>query len=140
MSGGNMQGRFGRLRRMAISACLVLAGAFALTPVSPAGPALAANPCGPPVVSVIACENSLPGDPPSDWQVSGSGDSSIQGFATAMSVNAGENESFKIKTNASSYHLNILRDGYSQGNRAHNILAAPPPTPSPPHTHPPSLP
>ena len=32
-------------------------------------PAAAANPCGPPVTSVIACENSLPGDSPSDWQV-----------------------------------------------------------------------
>src|SRR5260370_34396055 len=100
MSGGNMQGRFGRLRRMAISACLVLAGAFALTPVSPAGPALAANPCGPPVVSVIDCENSLPGDPPSDWQVSGSRSSGVQGFATAIRVHAGESGSFKSHTNA----------------------------------------
>src|SRR5262249_28455397 len=37
------------------------------------------NPCGPPVLSVIACENSLPGTPPSDWQVGGTGDASIQG-------------------------------------------------------------
>ena len=46
----------------------------------------AANPCGPPVVSVIACENSQTGDPASDWQVSGAGDSTIQGFATSISV------------------------------------------------------
>ena len=37
-------------------------------------------------IRVIACENTLPGDPPSDWQVSGVGDPSIQGFATSMSV------------------------------------------------------
>ncbi len=54
-----------------------------------APPARAAGPCGPPVTSVIACENTLPGDPPSDWQVNGAGDSTIQGFATSMSVNAG---------------------------------------------------
>ncbi len=54
----------------------------------------AAGPCGPPVVSAIACENSLPGDPPSDWQVSGSGDQSIQRFATAMSVNVGQTIQF----------------------------------------------
>ncbi len=44
--------------------------------------ARAAGPCGPPVTSVIACENTQPGDPTSDWQVSGAGDSTIQGFAT----------------------------------------------------------
>ncbi len=41
---------------------------------SPAFAACTSNP--------VACENQLPGDPPSDWQVSGAGDSSIQGFAT----------------------------------------------------------
>src|SRR3954451_25185409 len=65
----------------------------------------AAGPCGPPVTSVIACENSLPGDPASDWQVSGAGDSTIQGFATAMSVNVGDTETFKINTPARSYHI-----------------------------------
>ena len=60
-----------------------------LSAVYYAPPASAAGPCGPPVTSVIACENTLPGDPPSDWQVSGAGDSTIQGFATSMSVNVG---------------------------------------------------
>src|SRR5262249_39551914 len=45
--------------------------------------------------NVIACENTLQGDPPGDWQVSGAGDSSIQGFATQMSVTPGQIESFK---------------------------------------------
>ena len=106
-----------------------------LTLVS-ARPAAAASPCGPPVVSVIACENTLPGDPPSDWQVSGAGDSTIQGFATAMSVNAGETESFKISTPAKSYHIDILRLGYYQGNGARKVVSGMLPTATLPQTQP----
>src|SRR6266581_1579632 len=84
---------------------LVLAVLLSLLSLVGARPAAAAGPCGPPVVSVIACENTLAGDPPSDWQVSGAGDSTIQGFATSMSVNVGQTESFKINTPASSYHI-----------------------------------
>src|SRR5215471_15780040 len=88
-----------------------------------AKPAAAAGPCGPPVVSVIACENTLPGDPPSDWQVAGAGDATIQGFATQMSVNVGQTESFKIDTTASSYHIDILRVGYYQGDGARKVVS-----------------
>src|SRR5664279_5922177 len=87
----------------------------------PAPAAAAGNPCGPPVTSVIACENTLPGDPASDWQVSGAGDATIQGYATAMSVNLGDTVRFKISTPASSYHIDILRMGYYQGNGARKI-------------------
>ena len=48
--------------------------------------------CGNPV----ACENVLPGDAQSDWQITGIGDSQIQGYATQFSVNAGQTISFKI--------------------------------------------
>lgn len=74
--------------------------------------AAAGSPCGPPVVSVIACENTNTGDPESDWLVSGAGDASLQGFATAMSVNLGETETFKISAGVTSYHIDILRMGY----------------------------
>ena len=87
-------------------------------------PAAHADACTPPVASAVACENSLPGTPSSDWEVSGSGDSSIQGFGTAMSVNQGESISFKIKTTASAYHIDILRFGYYQGNGARKIAAS----------------
>src|SRR5215469_13370620 len=90
--------------------------------------AAAAGPCGPPVVSVIACENTLPGDPPSDWQVSGAGDPTIQGFATSMSVNVGETENFKINTPAKSYHIDILRLGYYQGDGARKVVSGMLPT------------
>jgi hypothetical protein len=100
------------------------------------GPASAADPCGPPVVSVIACENALPGDPPSDWQVSGSGDSTIQGYATTISANPGETVSFKINTTAKSYHIDILRMGYYQGNGARIVQAGLLPTASLPQNQP----
>ncbi len=99
-------------------------------------PASAAGPCGPPVVSVIACENSLPGTAPGAWQVSGAGDSTIQGFATSMSVNIGETVNFKISTPASSYHLDILRIGYYQGNGARKVAGNILPTASLPQTQP----
>jgi len=71
----------------------------------------------------IVCENALPGDPPSNWQVKGVGDPTIQGYATAMSVNVGQTESFKIKTPASSYHINILRLGYYGGDGARIVAS-----------------
>ena len=54
----------------------------------------------------------------SDWLVAGAGDSTIQGFATSMSVNVGQTESFKIKTPSTSYHIDILRLGYYGGDGA----------------------
>jgi predicted phage tail protein len=80
--------------------------------------------CAPPVTNPIACENSKEGDPPGDWQIDGIGDESIQGFATAISVEAGETENFKIQTNASKYTVRILRLGYYGGDGARVIEPA----------------
>ena len=85
---------------------------------------------------MIACENTLPGDPPSDWQVNGAGDPSIQGFATQMSVTPGQTESFKIKTPATSYHIDILRVGYYQGNGARKVVSNMQPTATLPQSQP----
>ena len=81
------------------------------------------GPCGPPVVNPVACENTLPGDPASDWQISGTGDQSIQGYATSMSVNVGQTESFKINTPSTAYHIDILRLGYYGGDGARKIAS-----------------
>lgn len=86
--------------------------------------------------NAVQCENQLPGDPPSDWQVSGAGDATIQGFATSMSVNVGQTESFKIKTPSSSYHIDILRLGYYGGDGARMIQANIKPTAALPQTQP----
>ena len=77
-SGGSERWR----ARTAVLAILSVVAALASVVAVVTGPAAAAGPCGPPVVSVIACENTLPGTAPSSWQVSGAGDSTIQGFAT----------------------------------------------------------
>ena len=72
----------------------------------------------------IACENQLPGD--TDWQISGSGDPSIQGFASDISVNAGQTVFFKVKTPASNYHLDIYRMGYYGGAGARKVTTVNP--------------
>jgi len=77
---------------------------------------------------VIACENSLPGDPPRDWQVSGAGDPTIQGFATSISVNVSQTAYFKISTPSASYHIDILRIGYYGGDGARKIVSGLRPT------------
>ena len=63
------------------SLLIVLSGLFAER--------AAAAPCDPPIANQIVCENSKPGDPASEWDVSGSGDPTIQGFATDISVDQG---------------------------------------------------
>jgi methionine-rich copper-binding protein CopC len=67
----------------------------------------------------IAQENQLPGSPPSQWDVSGAGDLTLQGFATEMSVNRGEVVKFKVTNTALAPHrVEIYRMGYYQGNGA----------------------
>jgi len=82
-----------------------------------------AGPCGPPVSNPIACENSLPGADPTTWEISGAGDSTIQGYATQISVNRGTTVTFKIKSATSGYHIDILRLGYYGGLGARLIAA-----------------
>src|SRR3954466_14123422 len=71
--------------------------------------------------NAIVSENALPGNPASEWDISGAGDLSIQGFATDISVNKGETVHFKIKTDASSYSISIYRLGYYSGNGARKV-------------------
>lgn len=74
----------------------------------------------------IEAENCLAGTPQSQWDISGAGDSTIQGFATSISVNQGQTVSFKINTNASSYKLDIYRLGYYGGNGARLVATIQP--------------
>jgi hypothetical protein len=71
----------------------------------------------------ITMENAQPGNPASEWDISGAGDPSIQGFATTISVNQGETVSFKVKTDATDYRLDIYRLGYYQGNGARKVAS-----------------
>ena len=61
---------------------------------------------------------------------------SIQGYATSMSVNIGQTESFKINTPSTNYHIDILRLGYYGGDGARKIAANIKPTARLPQTQP----
>ena len=93
--------------------------------VIPTSPAVAA-PCDAPVTNQIACENTKLGSPPSEWDVSGAGSASIQGFATNMSVDQGGTISFKVDTNASAYRIDIYRMGYYGGQGARKVATVRP--------------
>ncbi|HEV7173542.1 DUF4082 domain-containing protein, partial [Pedococcus sp.] len=125
-----------RIRRALFGLVASAAMALGSLVVLPAGTAAAANPCGPPVVSVIACENTQTGDPASDWQISGSGSSTIQGFATSISVSPGETVQFKVNTPSKNYHFDILRLGYYQGNGARKLASGLKPSVALPQTQP----
>lgn len=74
----------------------------------------------------IEAENCLPGTSQNQWDVNGAGDQTIQGFATDISVNAGQIINFKISTNASSYKIEIYRMGYYAGLGARLITTIQP--------------
>lgn len=110
------------LRRVGLP--LTVALVAALLPVA-AAPALlptasAADPCAP-VLNAVACENSKPGAPPEEWDITGAGDADIQGFSTEISVNAGQPIKFKVDTTAPSYTIRIYRTGWYQGLGARKI-------------------
>jgi hypothetical protein len=93
--------------------------------------AIAAGPCGPPVVNPVACENTNPGNPQPEWEVAGSGDPNLQGFATDISVNKASTVSFKINSTAANYSIGIFRFGYYQGNGARKVASITPSVPLP---------
>src|SRR5262252_9263896 len=55
-------------------------------------------PCSPAAANDIVCENSKTGNPSTQWDINGAGSTSIQGFATDISVNRGGTVHFKIDT------------------------------------------
>jgi hypothetical protein len=90
-----------------------------------------------PTPNPISVENAKTDNLRSDWDINGSGDSSIQGFATDISVNkpdsmgrGGDTIHFKIKTNAN-YRLDIYRLGYYGGVGARLVAGNVPHSPSP---------
>ena len=101
------------------SARLILAGvaAFIFAGRGSMGPFVQAQ------TNPISAENAVGGNPSSEWDVSGSGDSTIQGFATDVSVNTGQTVSFKVKTDSSNYRIDIYRLGYYGGMGARLVAA-----------------
>src|SRR5262245_17466169 len=79
-----------------------------------------------PTTNPIVTENQLPGNPASEWDISGTGDSSIQGFATDISVDHGSTVSFKINdAQLAAYHIDIYRIGYYGGMGARKVATIP---------------
>jgi hypothetical protein len=85
----------------------------------------AAGPCDAPLNEIV-CENSKAGNPASEWDVSGSGDSSIQGFTTDISVDQGQTVFFKVSTPSTDYRLDIYRMGYYDGKGARKVTTVQP--------------
>ncbi|MDP9124720.1 MAG: DUF4082 domain-containing protein, partial [Pseudomonadota bacterium] len=81
--------------------------------------------CSAPANAIVA-ENCLPGNPSTDWDVSGAGDTTILGFTTQISVNKGSAISFKVNTIATNYRLDIYRMGYYGGMGARKVASITP--------------
>lgn len=111
------------LRTLAMSALLALLASGFVAVAAPAS-AASGSPCGA-SVNPIVCENQKSGTDPAVWDISGAGDPSIQGFATDISVNAGQRIDFKIDTNASAYSIDVYRTGWYQGLGARFITSVP---------------
>jgi hypothetical protein len=114
--------------------CVLLALVAALALALLAAPARAQSSCAAPANEIVA-ENCLPGSPPSEWEVDGAGDESIQGFATDISVNQGQTVGFKVDTDASDYRLDIYRMGWYGGDGA-TLVATVHPTATLPQNQP----
>lgn len=69
-------------------------------------------------VNKIVCENAQTGD--ANWDPSVD-DTTIQGFTTDTSYNLGQTVTFKVKTNANQYRLNIYRMGWYRGAGARKV-------------------
>lgn len=107
------------LASAAALAIVVTAFGGAVAPAEAAG-----SPCGA-GINPIVCENLKPGADPDEWDISGAGDDSIQGFATDISVDAGSSIAFKIDTDATAYSIDVYRTGWYQGKGARFIQSVP---------------
>jgi hypothetical protein len=71
-----------------------------------------------PVTNPIVAENLLPGNPMSEWGITGPGSTNIEGYTTDISATLGGTVDFKINTDSSHYKIDIYRLGYYGGDGA----------------------
>ncbi len=114
----------GARRRIGVALMVALVAVAGL-PLVTASPSAAAGECDAPANEIVA-ENCLPGTAASVWDVSGAGDSSIQGFATDISVDQGQTVQFKVDTPSPDYRLDIYRLGYYGGAGARLVATVQP--------------
>ena len=124
----------GHLRRRVTTGCAAAGAVFVVALASAPGTAQrapqGAGACTNPANKVVA-ENCKPGNPSTEWDINGSGDPRIQGFATDISVNIGDAIAFKIGSDSPRYRIDIYRLGYyggagAQTRRNHAPLSAAP--------------
>src|SRR5689334_14649173 len=110
-------------RQWLVCAAVAAVLATAWLALAPAARAACPAPTG---ANEIVVENCQSGSPRSEWDITGAGDTSIQGFATNMSVNRGTTVSFKVSTPATSYRIDIYRMGYYGGDGARKVATISP--------------
>jgi Domain of unknown function (DUF4082)/Bacterial Ig-like domain/Bacterial Ig domain len=116
-----------RLRRGALLVVAALAvGPFVAVATPSAGAVTVFGQACPPGQNEIACENARPGSPESEWDISGFGDFTIQGFSTEMSASGGQRVDFKIDTDAADYRVDIYRLGWYGGDGARKVATVAP--------------
>src|SRR4029453_12343380 len=128
----------GHLRRRLTTGCaaagagfvVALASAPGTAPRAPQGAGDLTNPA-----NKVVAENCKPGNPSTEWDINGSGDPRIQGFATDISVNIGESIAFKIASDSPKYRIDIYRLGYYGGAGA-RLVATVRPSAALPQTQP----
>ena len=102
-------------------AALVVALASVVA-VSSGPPAAAAGSCCGPTINPIACENQQTGDPASDWQVSGAGDSTHPGL---RHVDERERRADRVASRSTPRRRRTTStscgSGYYQGNGARKV-------------------
>lgn len=75
----------------------------------------------PVVDNAIVVENRQAGNPRSEWDIDGGSSPAIEGFATSISVNRGQQVDFKIDTASANYRIDIYRLGYYGGLGARKV-------------------
>src|SRR3954465_793762 len=110
-------------RQWLVSAAVAAVLAACWLTLAPAARAACPAPTG---SNAIVVENCQTGSPRTEWDVTGVGDKTIQGFATDMSVNRGATVSFKVSTPATSYRIDIYRMGYYGGDGARKVATISP--------------
>ncbi len=116
-----------------VAALVTVSGLPLATVVAPSASAAAATATASavaadaPPTNDIQAENLLPGNPESEWQVSGSGDPSIQGYTTDVSADRGGSVSFKVDLDATvpEFHIDIYRLGWYGGDGARKVATIP---------------
>jgi hypothetical protein len=104
---------------------VVAAALASLTAANAQRPPTLTPECARPANRIVA-ENCRPGNPSTEWDVNGSGDLKIQGFATDISVNAGETISFKVDSGSPAYRIDIYRLGYYGGKGGRQVASIKP--------------